>query len=74
MDNEDDIEQLHQSGKDILQIVSQSLKEAKWLKLQCTVKVMVQLTAVSEYIKLRQHYLENNHSIKPAMNASLTIA
>ena len=74
MKDEDGSELSNQSGKDILQIVSRSLKETKWLKSQHTVKVMSQLTAVAEYVKLCTCYLSNNNSSKLYTNVSLAIA
>ena len=62
------------TNKNIFEIVSRSLKETKKLKSMHTVKMMTQLTVVSEYVKLRTHYLANNQSSKPCTNASLTIA
>ena len=63
-----------QSQKDIIKIVSRCLKEAKKLKSACTVKIITQLTAVTEYVKLCAHYLAKNHTKNPCMNASLAIA
>ena len=44
------------------------------MKSQHTVKLMTQLTAVAEYVKLHGHYLTNSHSSKPHTNASCAIA
>ena len=44
-----------ESSTDILEIVRRCLKEVKQLKTGCTVKMMTQLTAVAEYVKLRAH-------------------
>ena len=63
-----------QSQKDIIEIVSRCLKEAKKLKSARSVKIMTQLTAVAEYVKLRACYLANNRTTKPCTNASLAIA
>ena len=41
---------------DIFTIVKRCLKDAKKLKCGHTVKMMTQLTAVSEYVKLRDRY------------------
>jgi hypothetical protein len=41
-----------ESLTDILEIVKRFLKEVKQLKTGCTVKMMTQLTAVAEYVKL----------------------
>ena len=63
-----------QSQKDIIEIVSRCLKEAKKLKSARSVKIMTQLTAVAEYVKLHARYLANNRTTKPCTNASLAIA
>ena len=39
-------------NKDIHKIISQCLKDAKKLQSGCAVKILTQLTAVSEYVKL----------------------
>lgn len=73
MDDEDHGRPI-QPQKDIIEIVSRCLKEAKKLKSARTIKIMTQLTAVAEYVKLRAHYFANNRSTKPCTNASLAIA
>jgi hypothetical protein len=59
---------------DIFTIVKRCLKDAKKLKCGRTVKMMTQLTAVSEYVKLRDRYQAHGRSKKPCLNASLAIA
>ena len=60
-----------QSQKDIIEIVSRCLKEAKKLKSAHTVKIMTQLTTDAEYVKLHAYYLANNHTKKPAQTQVL---
>ncbi|KIM77701.1 hypothetical protein PILCRDRAFT_91002 [Piloderma croceum F 1598] len=38
--------------KDIFKIISQCLKDAQKLRSGCTIKILMQFTAVSEYVKL----------------------
>ena len=56
------------------EIVSGSLEETKKLKSMHTVKITIQLTAVSEHVKICTCYLANNCSSKLCTNASLAIA
>jgi hypothetical protein len=59
---------------DIFLIVKRCLKDMKKLKCGRTVKMMTQLTVVSEYVKLRDCYRAHGRSKKPCLNASLAIA
>lgn len=59
---------------DIFTIVKSCWKGVKKLKCGRTVKMMTQLTAVSEYVKLRDHYRTHGRCKKPCLNASLAIA
>ena len=61
-------------NKDIHKIISQCLKDAKKLQSGCTVKILTQLTAVSEYVKLQALYFTYGKCKKPHINASLAIA
>ena len=71
--NEDDVDE-SPSQKDILAIVSQCLKNAQKLQSWCTIKILTQLTPVSEYVKLRASYLTHNKCKWPHINASIAIA
>ncbi|KAF8469898.1 hypothetical protein JB92DRAFT_2838459 [Gautieria morchelliformis] len=59
---------------DIITIVKRCLQDVKKLKCGRTVKMMTQLTAVSEYVKLRDRYQAHGRSKKPCLKASLAIA
>ncbi|KAF8521999.1 hypothetical protein JB92DRAFT_3094311 [Gautieria morchelliformis] len=59
---------------DIITIVKRCLQDVKKLKCGRTVKMMTQLTAVSEYAKLRDRYQAHGRSKKPCLKASLAIA
>ncbi|KAF8496042.1 hypothetical protein JB92DRAFT_3146870 [Gautieria morchelliformis] len=59
---------------DIITIVKRCLQDVKKLKCGRTVKMMTQLTAVSEYAKLQDHYQAHGRSKKPCLKASLAIA
>ena len=61
-------------NKDIHKIISQCLKDAKKLQSGCTVKILTQLTAASEYVKLQALYFTYGKCKKPHINASLAIA
>ena len=62
------------SPKDILEIIRNCLKEIKRLKTGCSIKMMTQLTAVAEYVKLHTHFQAQSRCAKPCLNASLAIA
>ena len=61
-------------SKDILEIIRNCLKEVKRLKTGRLIKMMTQLTAVAEYVKLRIHFQAQSQCEKPCLNASLAIA
>lgn len=63
-----------ESSKDIHEIVKCCLKEVKRLKTGRSIKMMTQLTAVSEFAKLRARYRAHPMCHQPASKASLTIA
>ncbi|KZP09639.1 hypothetical protein FIBSPDRAFT_900319 [Athelia psychrophila] len=52
----DDTDEPPQSPKDILEIIKTCFKTYKNMKSGCTIKMFTQLTAVAEYVKLRDHY------------------
>lgn len=55
-------------------IVMACLKDIKKLKTPRTIKMITQLTAVAEYVKLRRRYASNANCIRPCLNASLAVA
>jgi hypothetical protein len=63
-----------QSSKDILEIVKTCLKAVKKLKTGRTIKMMTQLVAVAEYVKLRARYQTHAKCSQPCLSASLAIA
>lgn len=74
IDDENNDELTTLNSKDILQIIKNCLKEVKKLKTGRTIKMMTQLTAVAEYVKLRTRYQAHPKCQKPHINASLVIA
>ena len=58
---------------DIMQIVKMCLKDAKKLKTVHFIKMVTQLTAVMEYVKLRESFQNHPKCQRPCLNASLTI-
>jgi hypothetical protein len=72
--DEENDEPTTSNSKDILWIIKNCLKEVKKLKTGRTIKVMTQLTAVAEYVKLRTRYQAHPKCRKPHINASLAIA
>ena len=59
---------------DISKIITNCLKEVKKLKSTHTVKILTQLTAVSEYVKLQDIYKAHPRCTKPCTSASKKIA
>ena len=55
-DTSDDDKDEQEPRKDILKIISDTLKEGMKLKSTCTVKITTQLTAVAEYVKLHARW------------------
>jgi len=63
-----------QSSKDILEIIKTCLKAVKKLKTGRTIKMMTQLVAITEYVKLRARYQTQAKCSKPCLSASIAIA
>jgi hypothetical protein len=61
-------------SKDILEIIRNCLKEVKRLKTGRSIKMMTQVTAVVEYVKLHICFWAQSWCKKPCLNASLAIA
>jgi hypothetical protein len=61
---------------DIFQIVKSCLKDIKKLDMPAgrRVKMVMHLTAVTQYVQLRDRFRRNPHCTKPCLNASLVIA
>jgi hypothetical protein len=62
------------SPVDVLDIIKLRLKEVKKFRTPCAFKAFTELTAVMQYVKLRERYKRNNHCSRPCMSASLAIA
>jgi hypothetical protein len=60
--------------RDIMKIIESCLKDAKKCKTRRAVKLITQLIAVSEYIKLRARYKNHKVCKRPNLNASIAIA
>jgi hypothetical protein len=63
-----------EASKDILKIVKSCLKGMKRLKTGRSIKMMIQLTAIAEYVKLRTRFQAHSTCKRPCLNASLAIA
>jgi len=63
-----------EASKDILEIVKSCLKGMKRLKMGRSIKMMTQLTAIAEYVKLRTRFRAHSTCKRPCLNASLAIA
>jgi hypothetical protein len=59
---------------DILDIIKRCLKDVKKIHTPRAFKAFTQLSAVMQYIKLRERYRRNPSCTKPCLNASLAIA
>ena len=68
-DDDDESEQVN-----ILDIVKSCLKDVKKLAAPRAVKMLVELTAVMQYVKLHERYRANPCCAQPCLNASLAIA
>ena len=62
------------SSTSIEEIVAARLKDIKKLKTPRAIKMVTQLTAVAEYVKLRHRYVSNAKCKRPCLNASLAVA
>ena len=59
---------------EVLDIIQECLKMVKKIHTPHAFKVFMQLTAVLQYVKLRDGYRNNPWCKKPSLNASLAIA
>jgi len=59
---------------DIFEIIKACLKGVKKIHTPRAFKVFTQLTAVTQYVKLRERYRKNPRCVQPCLNASLAIA
>jgi hypothetical protein len=55
-------------------IIKSCLRDVKKLKTASSINAVTKLTAVAEYVKLRDRYRSNSKSSRPCLNASLAIA
>jgi hypothetical protein len=60
--------------RDIMKTIHSCLKDAKKCKTRCAIKMITQLIAVSEYIKLCARYKKYKACKRPNLNASIAIA
>src|SRR6266851_1224120 len=60
--------------RDIMKIIKSCLKDAKKCKTRRAVKIITQLVAVSEYIKLCARYKKHKVCKQSNLNASIAIA
>ena len=60
--------------RDIMKTIHSCLKDAKKCKMRCAIKMITQLIAVSEYIKLHTRYKKYKACKRPNLNASIAIA
>jgi hypothetical protein len=64
----------NRSEDDIMRIIQTCLKDAKKHTDKWKIKTLTQLTAVSEYVRLRAQYWRHNACKCPCLNASIAIA
>lgn len=57
-----------------LLLVDACLKEAKKLRTSRLIKVITQLSAIAQYVKLRDRYLQHAQTKCPCLSASLAVA
>lgn len=67
-------EEVSGSSIDILDIIKLRLKEVKRFHTPCAFKAFMDLTAVMQYVKLRERYRRNVKCTQPCISASLAIA
>jgi hypothetical protein len=65
---------MHQTSPDIEDIIRTCLKAVKKICTPCAFKIFTQLTAVTQFVKLREHYRQNPRCKRPGLNVSLAIA
>lgn len=70
----DEDEEVSGSSIDILDIIKLRLKEVKRFHTPRAFKAFTDLTAVMQYVKLRERYRRNVKCTQPCISASLTIA
>jgi len=70
----DDDDEASGSPVDILDIIKLRLKEVKKFHTPRAFKAFTDLTAVMQYVKLRERYRRNVKCTRPSINASLAIA
>lgn len=71
---EDDENEVESASTDIFQIVENCLNKVRKLRTPQSLKMVMQLTAIVEYVKLRERYCTYPKCKKPYLSASLAIA
>ena len=64
----------YEQPRTIKQIVAACLKDVKKLRTVRSIKMVTQLTAVTEYVKLRERYRAHGRCKRPHLAASLAVA
>lgn len=59
---------------DIMKVIASGLQQVKKLCTRCSLKLLTHLTAVSQYVKLREKHRKHPNCSRPAMSASLKVA
>ena len=62
------------SSADIEEIITACLKDIKKLKTPRAIKIIMQITAVAEYVKLQNRYTSNGNCRRSCLNASFAVA
>lgn len=70
----DIIDEDNDEPQSTLSLVEKCLKEAKKLRTPRLVKVITQLSAIAQYVKLRDKYLQHARTKRPCLSSSLAIA
>jgi hypothetical protein len=65
---------MRQTSSDIEDIIGACLKAVKKIRTSRAFKIFTQLTAVTQFVKLRERYHQNPQCKHPGLNASLAIA
>ena len=74
LEEDNDVSDSDADPKDIMNIIHSRIKEAKKCTTKHAIKMLCQLIAVSEYIKLQACYQKLKACKQPCLHASLAIA
>jgi len=69
-----DVEEEDHDVSDITQILKACLADVKKLRTVHSIKIIIKLTAIMEYVKLRESFRKHPKCKHPCLNASLAIA